>query len=75
MHGSLVIDSDSFENVCCKSYVQQITIVKSVFVDDLLVTGNDLVQIENVSFALTDEGNLSIISEVNWNTKPEIRTL
>ena len=58
-----------------ESYVQQITIVKSVFVDDLLVTGNDLVQIENVSFALTDEGNLSIISEVNWNTKPEIRTL
>ena len=58
-----------------ESYVQQITIFKSVFVDDLLVTGNDLVQIENVSFALTDEGNLSIISEVNWNTKPEIRTL
>ena len=45
-----------------ESYVQQIIIVKSVFIDDFLVTGNELVQIENVKqsvatrFALTDEG-------------------
>ncbi len=43
---------------------KQITIVMAVFVDDLLVTGKDLVQIENVKqsvasrFALTDEGKL-----------------
>jgi len=47
-----------------ESYVQQIIIVKSLFVDDLFVTGNELVQIENVKqsvatrFALTDEGRL-----------------
>ena len=41
-----------------------IIIVMAVFVDDLLVTGNDLVQIDKVKesvaarFALTDEGRL-----------------
>ena len=35
----------------------QIIIVKAVFVDDLLVTGNDLAQIE-IRFAHTDEGKL-----------------
>ena len=37
MHGSLVIDSDSFENVCCKSYVQQIIIVTAVLDNYLLM--------------------------------------
>ena len=47
-----------------ESYVLQIIIIIAVFVDDLLVTGNDLVQIGNVKqsvatrFALTDEGKL-----------------
>ena len=43
---------------------KKIIIVIVVFVDDLLVTGNDFVQIENAKqsvatkFALTDEGKL-----------------
>ena len=47
-----------------ESYVLQIIIIIAVFVDDLMVTGNDLVNIENVKqsveprFALTDEGTL-----------------